>query len=108
MTMGDNLMNIPNDNAHNYPFCRIKLLYGYHLLDSEKSPLVNYNVYWPAIGNLVCKFAYHWSFVLYDDIFYRHYLCDIEETLQSDRKSLECLKCQPFNPERLRVNSLDN
>ena len=32
-------------------------------------PLVNKNVYWPAIGNLV----YHWSIVLYDVIFYRYY-----------------------------------
>ena len=28
-------------------------------------------VYWPAIGNLVCALAYHWSFVLYDVIFCR-------------------------------------
>ena len=30
-------------------------------------------MYWPAIGNLVCVLAYHWLFVLYDVIFYRHY-----------------------------------
>ena len=30
-------------------------------------------LYWPAIGNLVFVLAYHWSFVLYDVIFYRHY-----------------------------------
>ena len=38
--------------------------------------------YWPtisplkfslAIGNLVCVLAFHWSFVLYDLIFYWHY-----------------------------------
>ena len=28
------------------------------------------NVHWPAIGNLGCVLAYHWSFVLYDVIFY--------------------------------------
>ena len=28
---------------------------------------------WPAIGNLVCVLAYHWSIVLYDIIFFRYY-----------------------------------
>ena len=31
-------------------------------------PLIDLNVYWPAIGNLACVLAYHWSFLLHDVI----------------------------------------
>ena len=51
-----------------------KLFYSaYKTWRHTGKPLVNWNVYWPAIGNLVCVFAYHWSFVFYDVIFYRQY-----------------------------------
>ncbi len=34
--------------------------------------LVNLNVYWSDIGNLVSVLANQWSFVLYDVFSYRH------------------------------------
>ena len=36
-------------------------------------PLANKNAYWSDIGSLVCVLSYHWSFKLYDIIFYRHF-----------------------------------
>ena len=48
-------------------------------------------VYWPAIGNLVCVLAYHWTFKWYDVIFYRHHKRACLETLQVASKQI-CIK----------------
>ena len=42
-------------------------------IPNEKKSCNWYTLYWSVIGNSVCVFAYYWSFVFYDVIFYRHY-----------------------------------